>query len=246
MGTDDPPSTARRRAVPAVTADPRGPWIAARLAVVSLVSWAVVDVIRTTLAVGHYEDRITGVTHGSPDVWPAWVAYDLLVDVMPRGTVTAVVDRSWILGSLAAAAAFVVWLYQARRHAERLGGALEWAPGWAVGGWFVPVAGLVIPYLVVRDVRRAGASAAQPAPVGWWWTSVLVTVLLNGLIRLYDVVTSDGARFEGATLDTRTVAYPLWTVGTSTIVVTAFLTAHVVRRITEAQRRIGGAAAIGR
>lgn len=190
-----------------MTANPRGLWIAARLAVVSVVSWAVVDVIRTTLAVGHYEDRITGVTHGSPDVWPAWAAYDLLVDVMPRGTVTAVVDRSWILGSLAAAAAFVVWLHQA---------------------------------------RRAGVSAAQPAPVGWWWTSVLVTVLLKGLGRLYDVVTSDGARFEGATLDTRTVAYPLWTVGTSMIVVTAFLTARVVRRITEAQRRIGGAAAIGR
>jgi hypothetical protein len=231
---------------PAVTANPRGLWIAARLAVVSLALWAVIDVIRTTLAVGHYEDRITVVTHGAPDVWPAWVAYELLVDVMPRSMVMAVVDRSWILWSLAAASAFVVWLHQARRNAGRLGGALEWAPGWAVGGWFIPVASLVIPYLVVRDVRRAGASAAQPAPVGWWWTSLLVTVLLNRLIWLYDVVTSDGARFEGATLDTRTVAYPLWTVGTLMIVVTAFLTARVVRRITEAQRRIGGAAAIGR
>jgi hypothetical protein len=243
------PTTSHRApgdaAFPAVTADPRGLWFAARLAVVVLVLWAVIDVIRTTLAVGHYEDRITMGTHGDADVWPAWMAYELLVHLMPHGMVSAVADRSWILGALAAAVAFVTWLYLARRNAGRLGGALEWAPGWAVGGWFIPVAGLVIPYLVVRDVRRAGVPAAQPAPVGWWWTSVLVTVLLNRLIWLYDVVTSDGGRFEEATLDTRTVAYPLWTLGTLMIVITAFLSARVVRRITEGQRRIGGAAAIG-
>jgi hypothetical protein len=126
-----------------------------------------------------------------------------------------------------------------------LSGALKWAPGWAVGGWFVPVAGLVIPYLVVRDVRQASAPAAQPVPVGWWWTSVLVTVLLNQLSWLYDVVTADGGRFEGSALDTRTVVYPLWTIETVMIAVTAFLSARVVRRITKAQQRTGEAGVTG-
>jgi hypothetical protein len=229
----------------AVTDKPSGPWFAARLAVVALVLWVVIDVIRTTLAVGHYEDRITVGTHGDPDVWPAWMAYELLVNLMPRATVTAMADRLWILGALAAAVAFITWLYQTRRNAGRLGGTLEWTPGWAVGGWFIPVASLVIPYLVVRDVRRASAPAPQPVQVGWWWTSVLVTVLLNQLIWLYGVVTSDGGRFEGAALDTRIVAYPLWTVGTVMIAATAFLSARVIRRITQAQQRIVDAGATG-
>jgi len=229
---------------PAPVVKPRAPWFAARLAVVALIVWAVIDVIRTTLAVGHYEDRIIVVSHGNVDVLPAWVVYELFDSLMPLGLVTTVADRSWILGVLAAVAAFVAWLYQARRNAGRLGGAPAWASGWAVGGWFIPVAGLVIPYLVVRDVRRAGASVAQPAPVGWWWTGVLVTVLLNRLSWLYDVVTSAGGRFEETTLDTRAVAYPLWTAGTLTVVVTALLSVRVVRRITEAQQWTGEVEAI--
>ena len=227
----------------AVGAKPRGPWFAARLAVVALVLWVVIDVIRTTLAVGHYEHRITVVTHGDADVWPAWMAYEVLDYLLPRGLAITVTDRMWVLGALVAAAAFVTWLYQARRNAGRLGGSPKWAPGWAVGGWFIPLASLVIPYLVVREVRRASAPAPQPVPVGWWGTSVLATVLLNRLIWLYDGVTSDDGRFERAALDTRTVAYPLWTVGTVMIVVTAFLSARVMRRITKAQQRTGDAGA---
>jgi Domain of unknown function (DUF4328) len=228
----------------AVAGKPSGPAFAARLAVVALVLWVVIDVIRTTLVVGQYEQRITVGTHGGADVWPAWMAYELLDYLLPRrGLAITVSDRMWVLGALVAAAAFVAWLYQARRNAGRMGGSLKWAPGWAVGGWFIPVASLVIPYLVMRDVRRASAPAPQPVPVGWWWTSVLVTVLLNQLIWLYDVVTSDDGRFEGTALDTRTVAYPLWTVGTVMIVVTAFLSARVVRRITKAQQRTGDAEA---
>ncbi len=230
---------------PATAGPPRGPLLAARLAVVALILWAVIDVLRTTVAVGYYEDRIIVVNHGDVDVWPAWMAYELLNYLMPLGMATTVADWSWILGSLVAAAAFVTWLYRARRNAGRLGGALAWAPGWAVGGWFIPVASLVIPYLVVQDVRRASGPTAQLAPVGWWWASALVTVLLNQLIWLYHVVTSDGATFEEAALDTRAVAYPLWTAGTVMIVVTAFLSARVVRRITEAQQRTAEAGAIG-
>ena len=230
----------------ATAVPPGGPWLAARLAVVALILWAVLDMLRTTLAVGCYEHRITAVTHGDVDVLPASMAYDLLNSLMPSGMATTVADRSWILGSLVAAAALITWLYQARRGAGRLGGGtLAWAPGWAVGGWFVPMAGLVIPYLVVRDVRRAGGPTPQPAPVGWWWASVLVTMLLNRLIWLYQVVTSDGSTFAETAVDTRTVAYPLWTAGTVMTVVTAFLSARVVRRITEALQRTAETRATG-
>ena len=82
-------------------------------------------------------------------------------------------------------------------------------------------------------------------PVGWWWASVLVTMLLNRLIWLYQVVTSDGGTFAETAVDTRTVAYPLWTAGTVMTVVTAFLSARVVRRITEALQRTAETRATG-
>jgi hypothetical protein len=213
--------------------------------VVVLVVWSVIDVIDASLAVGHYEHRITVATHGDADVWPAWLVYEVLDSVLPHGMAITTADRSRILGSLVAAAAFVAWLYRARRNATRLGGSLKWAPGWAVGAWLIPVGNLVIPYLVVQDLRRAGGPARQPAPVGWWWASVLVAVLLNGLVRLYDVATTGDGVFKETALDTRAVAYPLWTAGTVAVVVTALLSVCVVRRITEEQRRIGEAAATG-
>ena len=43
----------------------------ARLTVLAMILWAVVDVLHTIIAVGHYEHRITVVTHGNADVLPA-------------------------------------------------------------------------------------------------------------------------------------------------------------------------------
>ncbi|MEU8003985.1 DUF4328 domain-containing protein [Catellatospora sp. NPDC049111] len=198
---------------------------------------AIAGVLRAILAMGHYEHRIDVVAHGNTDpVLPALMAYELLDRVLPRGMASTAGERLSLLASLLAAAAFVVWLHQARRAAGRLGGALEWAPGWAVGGWFIPVANLFIPYRVVRDVWRAGGPLAPRAPVRRWWASVLITVLLNGLIRLYGVATSDGGVLEQTALDMRIVAYPLWTAGAVATVVTAYLTVRVMRRITEAQQ----------
>jgi hypothetical protein len=205
--------------------------------VLALIGWATVGVLRAILAVGHYEERINVVTHGNVDVLPAWLVYMHLDALMPRGWETTVVDMLWALGSLVAVVAVAAWLYRSARHAVRLGGVLAWSRGWAVGGWFVPVANLVIPYLVVRDVRRGSGPAPRPAPVGWWWVSVLATVLLSGLTRLYHLLVSAGGTLHGTALDTRTVAYPLWTVAAAIAVAAAFLSVRVVSRITEAQQR---------
>ncbi|MFC7243051.1 hypothetical protein ACFQO7_11250 [Catellatospora aurea] len=192
-------STTGHRPPGPVTGTRRGPWLAARLATIALVVSAIAGVLRAILAMGHYEHRIDVVAHGNTDpVLPALMAYELLDHVLPRGMASTAGEQLSLLASLVAAAAFIIWLHQARRAAGRLGGALEWAPG--------------------------------------WWASVLITVLLNGLIRLYGVATSDGGVLEKTALDMRIVAYPLWTAGAVAIVVTAYLTVRVMRRITEAQR----------
>lgn len=58
----------------------------------ALIVWAVLDVFRTTVVMGHYEDRITVVTHGEVDVVPAWLAYMLLEELLPRGGLKGMAD----------------------------------------------------------------------------------------------------------------------------------------------------------
>lgn len=188
------------------TGSPRPPWRAAWAAVAALSVWAVIDVFGTVIAVGHYEDRITMVTHGEVDVLPAWLVYTTFDHFMPYGMVTMVAARLWMLGLLVAGIAVSTWLVQARRNAGRLGG----APAWAT---------------------------ATAAPVGRWWASVIVMVLLNGLVALYSELTSHGGLFAREAVDTRVVAYPLWTAATVAVVSTAVLSGRVVLRITETQEQ---------
>ncbi|SIN25863.1 DUF4328 domain-containing protein [Micromonospora cremea] len=136
---------------------------AVQLAVAALTLWVGVDVLRAIFVVGYYEERINVATHGNVDVLPAWPAYHLMADLVPRGAVPAAADRLWILGAMVAAAAFVTWLHQARRTAGRLGGGLAWSPGWAVGGWFVPVVNLSIPTLRTASGRRRSGAPRRSA-----------------------------------------------------------------------------------
>lgn len=83
-----------------------------------------------------------------------------------------------ILAIVVTAASFITWLFLARRNLRtwRIDG-LGWGPGWAIGGWFIPLANLFIPPQVVRTVARGSAIPPNQsyAPEGgsglvWvWW-----------------------------------------------------------------------------
>ena len=76
---------------------------------------------------------------------------------------------------LAAAVVFLVWLRRARINSGPLR-RHRYSPGWAIGGWFIPVANLWIPYQVVSDVWQA-STPQRPAPSGVlnaWWTTLLI------------------------------------------------------------------------
>jgi Domain of unknown function (DUF4328) len=91
--------------------------------------------------------------------------------------------------ALALAPCFIVWLWRAaknqqalERRPERLGS------GWAIGGWFLPLANFVIPVLVAQDLwRGSNVAIARHDPrwriadrswlIGWWWGLFLVALL---------------------------------------------------------------------
>ena len=70
----------------------------------------------------------------------------------------------YALTTLFAGIVFIAWLHRARVNLETLApAALRWRPGWAVGGWLIPLANLVIPVLVVSEVDRVSADRAAAA-----------------------------------------------------------------------------------
>ena len=216
---------------------PSAPWPAARLAMAGMRACAVITVIDLLLVGAKYEDRVGWVTHDTPAVAVFGFLAALIELAVPLNTVLMLTGSLWALTVLGTAAAFVGWLTQAARNADRLNGRPRRAHGWAIGGWLVPVANVVIPYRVVQGVNAASVagSGTEPAPVGRWWAALLVTVpiVAAGAIWRAAVV---GYEIGGQQMrDTRVFAYLLWAVGAGAVFYTAALGRKVVRRITDAQ-----------
>jgi hypothetical protein len=101
----------------------------------------------------------------------------------------AVTDAVVALVVVAIVPCFIVWCWRAAKNQETLGRAPErLGSGWAVGGWFIPLANLVIPVLVVQDLwRGSDAGIARGDPrwriadrswlVGSWWGLFVVALV---------------------------------------------------------------------
>ena len=88
---------------------------------------------------------------------------------------------------------FLIWIYRAHKNLKALGATdLKYSPGWAIGGFFIPVLNIVRPYQVVAEIwrgsgidarRSAGAWAYESTPVfiGLWWGLWLLSGFLDSL-----------------------------------------------------------------
>ncbi|MFP4513066.1 MAG: DUF4328 domain-containing protein [Acidimicrobiales bacterium] len=105
------------------------------------------------------------------------------------------------LAMLATGILMIIWTYKASQTADRLGpGGRTWGPGWAIGGWFIPFASLVIPKLVLNEIERVATAPRSGAQVvaawrrqstsalGWiWWlTFVAGSVLMAASFAFED------------------------------------------------------------
>lgn len=77
----------------------------------------------------------------------------------------------WGLVALAIVPVFLVWQYRHAKNARVLG-STTWGPGWAIGGWFIPIANLFLPARQLwvsskfSDARQQGAGIV----IAWWLT----------------------------------------------------------------------------
>jgi hypothetical protein len=89
---------------------------------------------------------------------------------------------------IAAIVMWLVWQHGAHSNLAALGASgLKFRPGWAVGWWFIPLANGAMPYLTMRELRKASDSAAgaidwrarRAPPLLWlWWAACLVYIVL--------------------------------------------------------------------
>ena len=72
----------------------------------------------------------------------------------------------------------IIWLNQAFDSAASRGATgTTWSSGWAVGGWFIPLANLVIPKLVFNEVDRMSRPELAPEPIGTTWKGMPRTLV---------------------------------------------------------------------
>lgn len=96
---------------------------------------------------------------------------------------------------LATTVSFPIWSYNVHKNLPALGSSrLKYTPGWAAGGFFVPVLNLVRPFQVMREVWHGSNPASvetesdspfsmsgieradtTPALVGWWWALFVIS-----------------------------------------------------------------------
>lgn len=82
---------------------------------------------------------------------------------------------------VAAAVVTMILMYRMAANHRTLGRSGTWAPGWAIGGWFLPPVVLyVIPFLMLRELWKASEpelaaddarwreGAVAPAVTAWW------------------------------------------------------------------------------
>lgn len=85
----------------------------------------------------------------------------------------AMIILSGIVG-LAIFVLLIIWLYRAAKNNEALGRQNpRLGPGWAIGGWFIPVANFVIPFIVLDDVWRGSDPSVPRGDPNWRRSSTL-------------------------------------------------------------------------
>jgi hypothetical protein len=156
--------------------------LAARSAVAVVSTFTLVDVIRTFMAIGQYEHRITVVTHGQPDVWVAAMAYalfDAVVDELRyvlgfRVEASTVGELIWMLALILAVAAVAMWLHQVRVMPRM---------DMATIGWLGVAALLKVVSAVYNAVTAppapsiGGVLATRPVAYSLWIVSTVVVVV---------------------------------------------------------------------
>ncbi|MCX4782537.1 DUF4328 domain-containing protein [Streptomyces sp. NBC_01264] len=139
---------------------------------------------------------------------------------------------------LATAIVFLVWFHRVRGNGQvfRPDGFSQSA-GWAIGGWFVPIANLFLPYRTAREIWDASAQNAPDGsfrrvpgtPVVAWWLTVVLACALSQFAAWKELL--------GETTEAARDAHGLGVFADLATVTAAVLAVGFVRKLTAMQHR---------
>jgi len=139
---------------------------------------------------------------------------------------------------------FLLWIHRAYGNLLLLGVQkqdLKYSPGWAVGWFFIPIANLVMPFLVVSEIWKASSPNLNPLDsASWkarrtprllfiWWAFWIVSVLL-GQVAARLIMASE-------TIESNITSAWVTLVSDLGTAIAAVLAALIVRGIDRRQKR---------
>lgn len=143
------------------------------------------------------------------------------------------------LTQLAIVVLFIVWQFRAAKNNEALDrrGA-RFGPGWSIGAWFIPLANLVIPVMIMQDLSRGATPSTERGDLAWrsargswligvWWTAWLISLLRYGA--------SNAGLHDDNSLDSIENSNVVALVGVVATVIAAVLAAFVVWTLSRRQ-----------
>lgn len=159
------------------------------------------------------------------------------------------------LAQLATVVLTMILLFRLAKNVRALGRRTTWAPGWAIGGWFLPPLVLyVIPYLMLRELWKASDPEVPAGDDSWKQRPVAAVVtawwVLFGLIPLVLVIIQ-GANAVGGGLaagNTEALAemiadqYALTVVSGVVTLLAAIAYIALLRGLADRHRRLTGEA----
>ena len=74
----------------------------------------------------------------------------------------------------------IMWAWRIAAHGAALGIPAQRTPGWAIGGWFIPIGSLFIPYQSIKD----SVPHSRKLPVLRWWLVYLFGSAASFSVRL--------------------------------------------------------------
>jgi len=85
----------------------------------------------------------------------------------------------YLLALITAGIVWIVWQHRYASNAQRLGGKLGLGPGWAIGGWFIPLAA---PVLAAVQLSQAVRETDDRRAAGWLIPAWVVAWFVGGVI----------------------------------------------------------------
>jgi hypothetical protein len=116
-----------------------------------------------------------------------------LTDVQSASHAVHVSHTITLIVELITAIVFIAWFYRAYCNLVRVGiSDLRFGPGWAVGGWFIPIFNLFRQKQIANDIWKASAGAgtvglarrgeiALSGTLNWWWAAWIASGVITGI-----------------------------------------------------------------